>query len=408
MKTLIVLLLTIIISTSTIAAPVGSGFNYQGELSDGNSPANGSYDIQFKAFSVESGGTEYVVIPEFLATVVSNGLFNIDNVDFGDALFDGEEYWIEVSVKLAGSDTYTALSPRQKLNATPYAVQAEFLAANGASSGDVLQFIGGNWVGNALNIEPTPWDVNGFDIAYEEGNVGIGTDASTALHVKDSSSNPVIIDGGNRMYVSFHENGLSRGYIGSYQSQPDTNDEDFEIGTVNFSTGNMHIVTGNNQPRITVTSDGKVGINNLIPSADLHVSGETLLDGKTVLTEDVSQAIMSNGIMKYMVYAYCQDFNPLGGGSNPRLIRSYNGTTNTNDITIVPGGVNNSATCVINFPTDISNRYWQVSSTGVGHIGINTHCEQGSSNALYCYLNDPVTADPLSLLIPAKIMLLVY
>ena len=430
--------LLVIISTSLIAAPVGSGFNYQGSLNDQNSPANGSYDILFKAYSVESGGTEYDVVPEFLATTVVDGLFNIDNVDFGDALFDGEEYWIEVSVRLTGTSTYTALSPRQRLNATPYAVQAEFLAANGASAGDVLQFIGGNWVGNALNIEPTPWANNGANITYNSGRVGIGVNPASALHIKDTGSNPLIVEGGNNMYMSFKEGVSNRGYIGSFQTQANTTDADFEIGTFSGSLGSMHIVTGSNQPRITVTSDGKVGINNLTPEADLHVAGDTFVGprgtqgstnakldvnstatggtadplrvrkngdikfyvdsnggasvgswdtppdnglrvaGNTYHSGDVKQDIGKHGLVKYLLEVNC---------SANFISRSYDGV-NAGPVTVA----RENNLCAIKFPVSIENSFFQVTVARLssGSAGATAQCliDNSDSTKLICIIYD--------------------
>jgi hypothetical protein len=440
MQILIILLLTTIISTSTMAVPVGSGFNYQGELSDGNSPANGSYDIQFKAYSVESGGTEYLVVPEILATDVTEGLFNINNVDFGDALYDGQEYWIEVSVRLAGTETYTVLSPRQRLNATPYAVQAEFLAGNGANSGEYLKFNGNDWVGAAINIEPTPFTLNGDDLSYINGRVGLGTHSpESVFHVKGNvnENNPVIIDGGNNIYMTVRENGINRGYIGSYQTQPNTSNEDFEIGTIGGSDGNMHIVTGSNQPRVTVTADGKVGINNLVPEADLHVAGDTFIGPRGVLgavnakldvnstatgntadplrvrkngdikfyvdsnggasvgswdtppenglrvSGDIKQPITSNGIIKSMIHASCG----FEGFYTTEIIKSYN-AVNSGVFTITENGV--FGECILTFPYDISQRYIHASVPAITQTVDfeNPHgsqCRILSSNTLSCY-----------------------
>jgi hypothetical protein len=45
-------------SSKSLLAPVGSGFTYQGRLVDNNSPANGSYDIQFLLFDAEAVGVQ--------------------------------------------------------------------------------------------------------------------------------------------------------------------------------------------------------------------------------------------------------------------------------------------------------------------------------------------------------------
>ena len=412
---LIFLISILMLPQHSSSIPVGSGFNYQGELINNDVAVTGSYDILFKAFATQVGGAAYSIAPSFTDIEVINGIFNLNNVDFGDALFDGQEYWIEISVKENGTDNYSVLSPRQRIAAVPYAVQADFLSANGAKSGEVLQFDGTTWSPQSLDIPEQIWNNIGDDINFISGNIGIGTVPSSPLHVKtDKYSQVASFDGDTRMYMYFSENGAPRGYVGSYQTRADTNPQDFEIGTTLGSTGNMHIVTGSNDPRITVTADGKVGINNLVPEEDFHVAGNTLLEGEVTISGDVLQSDTSNGMMKYMVYAYCQFYDPppFGDGSGPRLIRSHNGTTNKNEIEIEHGVATNS-TCTINFPTDLSNRFWQVSSLGIttsgGSVGFDSHCKQGiNANSLDCYLSDLITGDPLAFALDAKIMVLVY
>ena len=59
------------------------------------------------------------------------------------------------------------------------------------------------------------------------------------------------------MYVYFEENNQGRGYIGSFQAPGGSIlDEDFEIGTTSGSNGNLHLVTGNNNPRVTIDAGG--------------------------------------------------------------------------------------------------------------------------------------------------------
>jgi hypothetical protein len=54
-------------------------------------------------------------------------------LDFGSSVFNGQDCWLEIAVRtnLGGAGTFTALSPRQKLTPTPYAITA----GNAASLG---------------------------------------------------------------------------------------------------------------------------------------------------------------------------------------------------------------------------------------------------------------------------------
>ena len=105
------------------ADPVGSGITYQGQLTDSGVPANGSYDFQFALYTSAADGPSIDTI-EVADLAVSGGLVNA-TLDFTDVPYDGQALWVEVSVR-AGNSTgaYTTLTPRQALNAAPYALFA--------------------------------------------------------------------------------------------------------------------------------------------------------------------------------------------------------------------------------------------------------------------------------------------
>ena len=77
--------------TSYPQLAVGNGFTYQGYLTDGDQPANGSYDFYFELFDVSIEG-----IPIGTTTVedieVADGLFSVV-LDFGAEAFNGDERW---------------------------------------------------------------------------------------------------------------------------------------------------------------------------------------------------------------------------------------------------------------------------------------------------------------------------
>jgi hypothetical protein len=113
--------LLIIISRSAIAQ--GTAFTYQGRLNDGGSPANGNYDLRFTIYdSTNDPGVVIAGPVTNSATAVSNGLFTVV-LDFGNQ-FPGAARWLGIGVRTNGAATFTNLSPRQRLTATPYAVYA--------------------------------------------------------------------------------------------------------------------------------------------------------------------------------------------------------------------------------------------------------------------------------------------
>lgn len=101
---------------------IGSTFNYQGQLNDSGTSANGSFDFQFILYDAASGGSQKGSTLKKDKVAVSNGQFNV-SLDFGQEVIDGTALYLEVGIKPAGSSSaYTILSPRTGLTAVPYAL----------------------------------------------------------------------------------------------------------------------------------------------------------------------------------------------------------------------------------------------------------------------------------------------
>ena len=64
---------------------------------------------------------------------MSNGLFTV-TLDFGAGVFDGNERWLEIGVRTNGGGGFNALTPRQPITSSPYAIQS--LNAATATSAD--------------------------------------------------------------------------------------------------------------------------------------------------------------------------------------------------------------------------------------------------------------------------------
>jgi hypothetical protein len=112
-----------IASAHPLNAPVGTGFTYQGKLTDGGTPANGTYDFEFKLYDALIGGSQVGSTVTQGDVTVTAGLFTVQ-LDFGN-IFDGTALWLEIGVRPGASvGVYTALTPRQQLSATPYAIYA--------------------------------------------------------------------------------------------------------------------------------------------------------------------------------------------------------------------------------------------------------------------------------------------
>jgi len=109
--------------TSGAAPPRGSGFNYQGNLTDGGAPANGNYDLTFRLWDDPVAGA-MLAQDSLLGVPVANGLFSV-TVSFGSTVFNSEAAWIEVVVNGVPQ------APRQELLAVPYALQTRGMFVNG-------------------------------------------------------------------------------------------------------------------------------------------------------------------------------------------------------------------------------------------------------------------------------------
>ncbi len=105
-------------------ATPGSGFTYQGRITDSGGPVDGTCDLTFRLHDAAAGGTQVGSSVSQNGVAVSDGLFTVQ-LDFGSGAFDGASRYLEVSVRCpAGSGSFVALAPRQELTAAPYALHA--------------------------------------------------------------------------------------------------------------------------------------------------------------------------------------------------------------------------------------------------------------------------------------------
>jgi len=114
------------LSHTSNAAQIGTAFTYQGHLYDANSIANGSYDFQFKLYDDPSSGSQIGTDVNKPDVNVIDGCFTIE-LDFGSApdRLNGDTRYLQIGIRPGEQNdpnTYTPLTPRQKIYPTPYAL----------------------------------------------------------------------------------------------------------------------------------------------------------------------------------------------------------------------------------------------------------------------------------------------
>ncbi|PYS65119.1 MAG: hypothetical protein DMF76_03450, partial [Acidobacteria bacterium] len=133
-RSLVLLALLLWISAVTLAQ--STTFTYQGRLTDGGTPANGMYNMQFRIFDtgIVGTGTQIGTTLTPPPVQVSAGAFSVQ-LDFGSGVFTGPARYLDIVVN------GTPLMPRQQITSTPYAIRS--LAAVNADTATNSTQLGG-------------------------------------------------------------------------------------------------------------------------------------------------------------------------------------------------------------------------------------------------------------------------
>ena len=261
-----------------------TAFTYQGSLKNNGQPANGTFDFQFTLHSAATGTN--VVGPTITVSNVEvvNGVFTT-TLDWGTSVYPTfAARFLEIAVRSAGGGSYTPMSPREVLKASPYATSSFFseTSNNASSLGGVAanQYVtttngGANFIQNTTSQQASSnFSISGNGIVG--GNFGIGTNAPTAkFHIADGSAQIQM--------------GAASGCFGvgalSFAGAPTCSNYaifgDAVNTAVNRPAGGRLFFREGNVDQMEIATGGNVGIglNGSSPTAKLHVSGNGLFSG---------------------------------------------------------------------------------------------------------------------------------
>src|SRR5437899_1645477 len=74
-------------------------------------------------FDAANGGNQAGQTVNINGLNIVNGLF-VTSLDFGNGVFNGTAYWLDIAARPSGNGPFTLLSPRQPVNPAPYALYA--------------------------------------------------------------------------------------------------------------------------------------------------------------------------------------------------------------------------------------------------------------------------------------------
>lgn len=295
MLTVAVAMLSICVSAQT------TEFTYQGKLTDAMSTANGTYDFEFRLFSVASGGTAIGVLPR-PGVVVANGVFTV-NLDFGSGAFPGAARFLEIALKRPADPTFDTLIPRQSVTSSPYSQKSLSSAASDALSSNCvlcvtdgqIQSISGSKVSSAVanaTSATTAGNVTGI-VAIANGGTGSSTknfvDLTTAQTIagnKTFTGAQTVV--GGTFYANLGQSGQSV-HGGSGLSLTTANTAFTAIPGLSLTVG-----PHNGYAFVYFSTTGGIQVNSSTPTGFTIVDIAIFVDGVMVPNAGYRRYIVSN------------------------------------------------------------------------------------------------------------------
>lgn len=275
------------INPAHLLADSPDSINYQGKLADNNgNPLTGNYPMTFEVYSAASGGTFLYGDDRTTNLVpVTNGIFNV-LVGTGTAM-GGTTYTNIRQAAQSGTSIYlqvrvsgTALLPRQRLVASPYALavaQGSIANAEVASGAGitVTKLAPGTFPTGAYSFSGSTVTFSGSGIWKSDGSVGIGTTTPGQKLTVVGDALISGLGGGGTQMVVVDNNGLL-----SVQSIPGGGSAVAGSGSASrlaywTSSSNLSYNTNLYWDNTNV----RLGIGTTTPSQELTVAGDAIVTG---------------------------------------------------------------------------------------------------------------------------------